>query len=77
MSYFDLVGDDCMERIMDTSADQLEESINIAVKKLKKYANVRYKEENKINKNTFNMSRFKLAIACWYLGMICPESGEN
>jgi hypothetical protein len=63
MSYFDLVGDDCMERIMDTSADQLEESIDIAVKKLIKYANMRYEEENKINKNTFSMSLLKLAIA--------------
>jgi len=63
MSYFDLVGDDCMERIMDTSADQLEESIDSAVKKLREYAKMRYEEENEINRNTFSMSRLKLAIA--------------
>lgn len=63
MSYFDLVGDDCIERIMDTSTDQLEDSIDSAVKKLREYAKMRYEEENEINKNTFSMSRLKLAIA--------------
>lgn len=67
MSYFDLVGDDCMERIMETSADQLEESINSAVKKLRQYAKARYKEESKVKKDRFIMSRFKLAIACQVL----------
>ncbi len=67
MSYFDLVGDDCMERIMETSADQLEESIDSAVKKLRKYAKARYKEKTKVKKDTFSMSRFKLAIACQVL----------
>ena len=62
MSYFDLIGEDCMERIMDTSADQLEESIDIAVKKLIKYANMRYEEEKKVSKNTFSMCRLKLVI---------------
>ena len=67
MSYFDLVGDDCMERIMETSADQLEESIDSVVKKLRHYARVRYKEESKVNKDTFSMNRFKLAVACQVL----------
>lgn len=64
MSYFDLVGDDCMERIMETSADQLEESIDSAVKKLRHYAKTRYKEESKVSKDTFSMNRLKLAVAC-------------
>lgn len=64
MSYFDLVGDDCMERIMEASADQLEESIDSAVKKLRKYAEARYKEETKVNKGVFSMNRFSLAISC-------------
>lgn len=67
MSYFDLVGDDCMEQIMETSADQLEESIDSAVKKLRDYAKARYKEESKVNKDTFSMNRFKLAVACTVL----------
>jgi hypothetical protein len=64
MSYFDLVGDDCMERIMDTSADQLEDSINIVVDKLMKYVETRYEEEFKINTNKFNMNWFLLTISC-------------
>lgn len=64
MSYFDLVGDDCMERIMEASTDQLEESIDSAVKKLRQYAKARYKEENKVSKDTFSMNRLKLAVAC-------------
>ena len=67
MNYLDIIGDDCMERIMETSADQLEESIGSAVKKLKEYAKARYKEENKVNKDTFSMNRFKLAVACQVL----------
>ena len=67
MSYFDLVGDDCMEKIMETSADQLECSIDDAVKKLRKYAKKRYKEKTKVHKDTFSMSRLKLAIACQVL----------
>ena len=63
MSYFDLVGDDCMERIMEASADQLEESIDSAVKKLRHYARVRYKEESKVSKGAFSMNRLKLAVA--------------
>jgi hypothetical protein len=63
MSYFDLIGDDCMEGIMETSADQLEESIDSAVKKLGHYARVRYKEETKVNKGAFSMNRLKLAVA--------------
>ena len=63
MSYFDLVGDDCMERIMETSADQLEESIDSAVKKLRHYARVRYEEESKVNNGAFSMNRLKLAVA--------------
>ena len=64
MSYFDLVGDDCMKKIMDTSADQLEKSIDDAVDKLRKYAETRYEEESKINVDTFSMNRLKLAVAC-------------
>ena len=64
MSYFDLVGDDCMERIMEASADQLDKRIDVAVDKLRKYAKARYKEETKVNKDTFSMNRFSLAIAC-------------
>jgi len=67
MSYFDLVGDDCMEMIMETSVDQLEERIDSAVKKLRKYAKEQYKEKTKVKKNKFSMSRFKLAIACQVL----------
>ena len=67
MSYFDLVGDDCMEKIMETSVDQLEDSINIAVDKLRKYADTRYKEETKVKKDTFSMCRLKLAVACLML----------
>ena len=63
MSYFDLVGDDCMERIMETSADQLKESIDRAVKKLRHYARVRYKEESEVSKGAFSMNRLKLAVA--------------
>ena len=63
MSYFDLVGDDCMERIMETSADQLEDSIDSAVKKLRHYARARYKEESKVSKGAFSMNRLKLAVA--------------
>ena len=64
MSYFDLVGEDCLEKIVDTSADQLEYSINDAVEKLRKYAETRYEKESKINENTFSMNRLKLAVAC-------------
>ena len=64
MSYFDLVGDDCMEIIMEASTDLLDKRIDVVVDKLRKYTKARYKEETKINKNTFSMSRFKLAIAC-------------
>ena len=67
MSNFDLVVDDCMEKIMETSADQLESSINDAVEMLRKYAEVRYQEESEVNKDTFCMNRFKLAIACTIL----------
>ena len=48
---------------METLADQLEDSINIAVDKLMKYAETRY-EESKINLDKFNMNRFSLAISC-------------
>jgi hypothetical protein len=64
MSYFDFVGEDCMERIMETSADQLEDSINIVVYKLMKYVETRYDEEFKINTNKFNMNWFLLTISC-------------
>jgi len=64
MSYFDFVGEDCMERIMETSADQLEDSINVAVDKLMKYVETRYDEEFKINTNKFNMNWFLLTISC-------------
>jgi len=64
MSYFDFVGEDCMERIMETSADQLEDSINVAVDKLRRYAKARYKEETKVNKDTFSMNLLTLAISC-------------
>lgn len=64
MSYFDFVGEDCMERIMETSADQLEDSINVAVDKLIKYVETRYDEEFKINTNKFNMNWFLLTISC-------------
>jgi hypothetical protein len=64
MSYFDLVGDDCMEMIMEASADQLDKRIDVAVDKLRRYAKARYKEETKVNKDTFCMNRFSLAIAC-------------
>jgi len=64
MSYFDFVGEDCMERIMETSADQLEDSINVAVDKLRRYAQARYKEETKVNKDTFSMNLLTLAISC-------------
>jgi hypothetical protein len=63
MNYLDLVGDDCMEKIMETTTDQLEESIDNVVKKLIKYAETRHEEENKV-KDTFSMNRFSLAIAC-------------
>jgi hypothetical protein len=63
MSYFDLVGDDCMEGIMETSADQLEDSIDNAVKKLREYAKARYEEESKANNGAFSMNRLKLAVA--------------
>jgi len=53
-----------MERIMDTSADQLEDSINIVVDKLMKYVETRYEEEFKINTNKFNMNWFLLTISC-------------
>ena len=64
MSYFDFVGEDCMERIMETSADQLEDSINVAVDKLIKYVETRYDEEFMINTNKFNMNWFLLTISC-------------
>jgi hypothetical protein len=48
---------------METSADQLEDSINIAVDKLMKYAKTRY-EESKTNTDKFNMTRLSLAISC-------------
>ena len=64
MSYFDLVGDDCMERIMEASADQMDKRIDVAVDKLRKYAKARYKEETKVKNDTFSMKRFSLAIAC-------------
>jgi len=64
MSYFDFVGEDCMERIMETSADQLEDSINVAVDKLRRYAKARYKEETKVNKDKFSMNLLTLAISC-------------
>jgi len=52
---------------METLADQLEDSINIAVDKLMKYAKARYEEETKINKNKFSRCRLKLAVACTVL----------
>ena len=64
MSYFDLVGEDCMERIMGASADQLDKRIDDAVDKLRKYAKARYKEETKVNKDTFSMNLLTLAISC-------------
>ena len=67
MNYLDLVGDDCMEKIMEAAADQQEKSIDSVVKKLRKYANMRYKEETKVNTNTFSMNRLSLAIACQVL----------
>ena len=67
MNYLDLVGDDCMEKIMETTTDQLEESIDSVVKKLRKYAKARYKEETKVKKDTFSMKRFSLAVSCQVL----------
>ena len=58
-----LVGLLCDGWIMETSADQLEDSINIAVDKLMKYAKTRY-EESKTNTDKFNMTRLSLAISC-------------
>jgi hypothetical protein len=49
---------------METLADQLEDSINIAVDKLMKYAETRYEEESKTNTDKFNMTRLSLAISC-------------
>lgn len=63
MNYLDLVGDDCMEKIMETSANQLEESIDSVVKKLRKYATVRYKEEDEVSKDKFSMNCLILAVA--------------
>ena len=64
MSYFDLVGDDCMERIMETSADQLDKRIDVAIDKLRKYTETRYREDSLYQDDgKFSMSRFKLAIA--------------
>ena len=63
MSYFDLVGDDCMEKIMETSADQLEESIDGAIEKLIEYVKVRYEKETEVNKGAFSMKRLTLAIS--------------
>tara|TARA_B110000259_G_C13993719_1_gene393587 strand:+ start:624 stop:848 length:225 start_codon:yes stop_codon:yes gene_type:complete len=67
MSYFDLVGDDCMERIMEASADQLDKRIDAVIEKLMKYTETRYEEESMINTKKFSMCRFKLAIACTVL----------
>ena len=54
----------CDGWIMETLADQLEDSINIAVDKLMKYAETRYEEESKTNTDKFNMTRLSLAISC-------------
>ena len=54
----------CDGWIMETSADQLDDSINIAVDKLMKYAETRYEEESKTNTDKFNMTRLSLAILC-------------
>ena len=63
MNYLDLIGEDCMEIVINSMFYQMEHDIDNVVANLIKFAEMKYDKETKVNNNKFNMVRFKLAIA--------------